>query len=72
MPYMHIFWLEFGKGTVIFEVTLKSFWKEDFVQKWKSLNLGPKMPYLGILGSDFVTTLSHLKSTPLDFSHCEV
>ena len=42
------------------------------MQKRKSLNLGPKMPYLGIWGSHFVKLLSYLKSAPLNSSNCKI
>ena len=50
---MAIFGLEFEKTVVIFEInTLEFVKKQNFVKnkKWKCLNLGPKMPYLGIFG----------------------
>ena len=65
MPYFGIFekknasLLYFWGGTlentiVIFEInTLKFVYYENFTKKQKYLNLGPKMPYLGIFGLEF-------------------
>ena len=65
MPYFGIFekknasFLYFWGGTlentiVIFEInTLKFVHYENFTKKQKYLNLGPKMPYLGIFGLEF-------------------
>ena len=46
-----IFWLEFENNILIFEISTLNFIKlQNFLEKWKCLNLGPKMPYLGIFG----------------------
>ena len=37
------------------------------MQKLEFLNLETKMPYLGVLGSNFEKTLSYLKSAPSNF-----
>ena len=44
----------------------------NFVKKWKCLNLGPKMPYLGIFGLEFqkaivIFEISTLKSVKTEF-----
>ena len=73
MPYLDIFGLKFQKGIVIFEInTLEYFLKQSFEWKWKSLNLGPAMPYLGVLGSDFEKVLSYLKLAPSNLSKCKI
>ena len=47
MPYLD----NFKNTFVIFEIsTLKFFYLRNFVKKQKCLNLGPKIPYLGIFG----------------------
>ena len=64
MPYLGIFdqkWLiwvfsgtVFRKTIVIFEIsTLKFVYLQNFPKKQKCLNLGPKMPDLGIFGLEF-------------------
>ena len=54
MPHLGIFGLEFENNIVIFEIsTLEFVQLQNFAEKQKCLNLGPKMPYLGILGLDF-------------------
>ena len=42
------------------------------MQKLEFLNLEPKMPYLGVLGSNFEKPLSSLKSAPSKLSYCNV
>ena len=64
MSYLGIFdqncfiWVILGKNfknvIVIFEIrTLKFVCLQNFMKKPKYLNLGPKMPYLGIFGIEF-------------------
>ena len=51
MPYLGIFQLEFEKHIVIFETSVLEFvLLRSWVQNYKSLNLRPKIPYLGIFG----------------------
>ena len=51
MPYLGIFQLEFEKHIVIFKISVLEFvLLQSWVQNYKSLNLGPKIPYLGIFG----------------------
>ena len=51
MSYLGIFGLEFKSDVVIFEISSLDFvWLQNFVKKLKCLDLGPKMPYLDILG----------------------
>ena len=38
----------------------------------KKSNLGPKVPYLGILGCKFEQVLSYLKSVSSNLSKCKV
>ena len=47
MSYLGIFWLELEKATALcfFKLAPSNFFKQNFVQKKKSLNLGPKLPY---------------------------
>ena len=42
------------------------------MQKLKFLNLKPKMPYLGVLGSNFEKPEWYLKSVPSNLSYCKV
>ena len=50
MPDLGIFGLEYENNIVIFEInTLELVLLQNFAEKQKYLNLGPKMPYLGIL-----------------------
>ena len=43
----------FKRTIVIFEIsTLKVVYLQNFAEKQKCLNLGPKMPHLGIFGLD--------------------
>ena len=59
MPYLVISWLELkkkkNKQTIaIFEIsTLKFVYMQNFSEKQKCLNFGPKMPYLVIFGLEF-------------------
>ena len=64
MPYLGVFdqkcliWVILGKTfrktIVIFEIsTVKVVCLQYFTKKQKCLNLGPKMPYLGIFGLEF-------------------
>ena len=49
MPDLGILGLEFENNIVIFEIsTLEFVQLQNFAEKQKCLNLGPKMPYLGI------------------------
>ena len=48
MPYLGISGLEFENNTVIFEInTLGFVYLQNFVKKWKCLNLGPKLSDMG-------------------------
>ena len=54
--------------TVIFYIsTLKFFQTQNFVQKQKSLNPGPKLAQLGILGWNFKKIMQYLKSASSNF-----
>ena len=41
---------------------------KNYTKQKKKSHLGPKMPYLGILGCKFEKVLSHLKSASSDLS----
>ena len=54
MPDLCVFGLEFENNIVIFEISiLECVYLQNFAKKQKCLNLGPKMPYLGIFGLEF-------------------
>ena len=54
MTYMGIFGLEFENSIDVIEITTLEFAKlQNFVKKWKCLNLGLKMPSLGTCGLEF-------------------
>ena len=73
MPFLDIFGQEFLKPIVIFEIsTLKFVYLQNFTEKQKCLNLGPKTPDLGILGWNLKTILSYLKSAPSNLSDCKI
>ena len=73
MPYLSIFRREFKKNIVIFEIsTLEFVLLQNFEKKQKCLNLGPKIPYLGILELKFKKLLSYLKLAPLNLSSCKI
>ena len=56
------------KSIVIFEIlTLKFFYLKNFMKKQKSLNLGPKMPDLGILGLEFESNIVIFEICTLEF-----
>ena len=61
MLYLGIFKLDFKKAIVIFEIsTLEFVYLQIFVKKQKCLNLGTKMPYLGIFGLAFKKKYCHI------------
>ena len=77
MPYLGIFkqncliWVFLGKNCrktiVIFKIsTLKFVCLQNFTKK-KCLNLGPKMPDLGILGPEFKNNIAIFEISPLKF-----
>ena len=56
-----IFGLEFENIIVMFQISVLEFvFRQSFVQKQKSLNFGPKMPYLGIFGLEFEKNCCHI------------
>ena len=63
------FWARIKKKTiVIFEIrTLEFFNLQNFAKKQKCLNLGPKMPYLGIFGLEFQKTIVIFEISTLEF-----
>ena len=72
------FWLEFEKNIVIFEISSPEFVKlQNFVKKWKCLNVGQKMPCLGIFASlkifkHLKTILSYLKPAPSNLHNWKI
>ena len=73
MSYLGIFGLKFGNNIVIFEIsTLKFAQLQNFKKKQKWLNLGPKMPYLGMFRINFKILLLYLKSAPSSLSSWKV
>ena len=68
-----IFGLEFEKQIVIFEIsTLEFIYLQNFVKKRKCLNLGPKIPYLGIFRLEFESILSYTKSAPSNLANRKI
>ena len=62
------FGVEFQKTIVIFEIsTLKFLYLQSFAKKQKCLNLGPKLPYLGIFGVEFQKTIVIFEISTLKF-----
>ena len=56
------------KAIVIFEIgTVKFVYLQNFTKKQKFLNLGPKMPYLGIFVQEFSKTIAIFESSTLIF-----
>ena len=56
-----IFGLEFENIIVMFQISVLEFvFRQSLVQKQKSLNFGPKMPYLGIFGLEFEKNCCHI------------
>ena len=56
------------EALILFEINLlEFFWPQSFVQKWKSLNLEPKMPYLGTFALEFENTIVILEMSALEF-----
>ena len=52
------------KAIVIFEIgTVKFVYLQNFTKKQKFLNLGPKMPYLGIFVQEFSKTIAIFESS---------
>ena len=65
MPYLGTFRPKFEKIIAIFEIKNFVFVKIlSFLLNKKKLNLGPKLPYLGIVGLEFEKSLLYLKSAP--------
>ena len=65
--------LELEQSITVFEISTLQFFKfQSFLQLKKFLNLGPKIPYLGVLGSTFEKLLSYLKSASSNLSCCKV
>ena len=62
MPDLGILGLEFGKNSTLEFVQL-----QNFVKKWKCLNLGTKMPYFGAFGQQCVKTIVIFEISTLEF-----
>ena len=57
-----------GRTIAIIEIsTLKFFYLENFTKKQKCLNLGPKMPDLGIFGLEFENNFAIFEISQLKF-----
>ena len=68
MPDFHILRLEFQNIIVIFESSVLEFALPlSLVQKWKYLNLGPKMSHLGIFGLQFEYNIAIFETSTLEF-----
>ena len=66
-------WMESWKTIVIFLINaLQIAYFQNIMHKLEFLNLEPKMPYLGVLGSSFEKPLSYLKSASLNLPCCKV
>ena len=83
MSYLGIFGLEFWKTIVIFEISTFEFFKlQNFAKKQKCINLGPKMPFLGIfdqkcliclfLGKNFQKAIVKFEIRILNLSKCKI
>ena len=54
MANLRIFGLEFDNIIAMFQISVLEFvLLQSLLQKLKSLNLGPKMPYFGTFGLEF-------------------
>ena len=63
-----ILWVEFEKNALIFEISTVAFvLLQNFPKKQKCLNLGPKMPYLGIFELEFKKTVVIFEISTLEF-----
>ena len=62
------------KTIVIFEISNLEFVQmENLLKRQKCLNLGPKMPYLGVFGSEFLKKiLSYLKLAISNLFNCKI
>ena len=70
---LRILGLQFESTIVIFEISVLEFvLLQSLVQKQKSLNLVPKMPYFDFLGWNLKIILSYLKSAPSNLSNCKI
>ena len=60
--------LEFENVIVMFQISVLEFvLLQSSVQKLKSLNLGPKMPYLRIFGLEFQKNIVIFEISTLEF-----
>ena len=74
MANLRIFGLEFDNIIAMFQISVFEFvLLQSLLQKLKSLNLGPKMPYFGTFGLEFEKKklLLYLKSAPSNLSDCK-
>ena len=64
-----IFGLELENNIITFEIsTLEFVYLPNFAKKRKCLNLGPKMPYLGVFGLELkIKTIAIFEISILEF-----
>ena len=68
MPDLRIFGLELQNNIVVYEIsTLEFVLLQSFVQKQKSLNVGPKMFYLRIFVLEFENSFVIFKIGNVEF-----
>ena len=68
MPYLGIFGQEFKKTIVIFEISILKFvYLQNFTEKLKCLNVGPKMPDLCIFELEFENNIVIFEICTLEF-----
>ena len=68
MSYLDIFGPKFNKTFVIFEIgTLNSPYLQNSAKKQRRLNLGSKMPYLGVFELEFENNIVEFEISPLEF-----
>ena len=73
MSNFHIFGLEFEHIIAMFQIRKLEFvLLQSLVQKQKSLNLRPKIPYFGVFGWNLGKLFSCLKSVPSSLSICKI
>ena len=74
MTYLVTFMPKFEIWNFPFEVSY--IWnQQSFMLKRKKINLGPRMPYLGVFGLELENAnviMSYLKTAPSNLSECKV
>ena len=73
MANLRIFWTGIENIIAMFQISIFEFvLSQSLLQKLKSLNLGPKMPYFGTFGLEFEKKLLlYLKSASSNLSDCK-